>query len=214
MVPRLAVAGALAAALALPAAARSVATPPFTARIGHVTAAQLRWSYRPGCPVPPSGLRNVRLAYWDFSGRRRVGTLVVAASAARPVSRVFRILYRARFPIRSMRPIDAFHGSDPRSMAADNTSGFNCRAAVTSGPASWSEHAYGLAIDVDTRENPYHEGGRWLPPAGARFADRANARPGMAVAGGVLVRAFASIGWSWGGRWSDPDYQHFSATGT
>jgi hypothetical protein len=36
----------------------------------------------------------------------------------------------------------------------------------------------------------------------------------MAVAGGVLVWAFASRGWAWGGRWSGtPDYQHFSATG-
>jgi len=36
----------------------------------------------------------------------------------------------------------------------------------------------------------------------------------MAVAGGVLVRAFASVGWLWGGRWSgSPDWQHFSKTG-
>jgi hypothetical protein len=35
----------------------------------------------------------------------------------------------------------------------------------------------------------------------------------MAVPGGVLVRAFAGVGWGWGGRWSDPDYQHFSANG-
>ena len=32
--------------------------------------------------------------------------------------------------------------------------------------------------------------------------------------GGTLIKAFASVGWKWGGRWSDnPDYQHFSKTG-
>jgi hypothetical protein len=36
----------------------------------------------------------------------------------------------------------------------------------------------------------------------------------MAVPGGTLVEAFASVGWYWGGRWTgSPDYQHFSSTG-
>ena len=74
-------------------------------------------------------------------------------------------------------------------------------------------HAYGEAIDVNTVENPYVEGGSVRPPAGSGFLDRAEHRPGMAYPGGVLVSAFAAAGWPWGGRWSDPDYQHFSATG-
>lgn len=187
--------------------------PPFVARVAPVTRADVRWSWRPGCPVGPAQLRQIRLAYWGFDGKRRLGTVVVNESAVHAATTVFRTLYRARFPIRSLRPVDDFHGSDDRSMAADNTSGFNCRKAVTTGPVSWSEHAYGLAIDVDTVENPYREAGRWLPASGARYADRTTVRPGMAVAGGVLVRAFAAVGWSWGGRWADPDYQHFSANG-
>jgi hypothetical protein len=99
-------------------------------------------------------------------------------------------------------------------MAADNTSAFNCRRAVGSAAGSWSMHAYGLAIDVNPRENPYLLGGRVLPPAGRRYLDRTRVRPGMAVAGGPLVEAFASVGWSWGGAWSgSPDYQHFSTSG-
>jgi hypothetical protein len=99
-------------------------------------------------------------------------------------------------------------------MAADNTSAFNCRYAVAPGPKHWSVHAYGEAIDVNTVENPYLEGGRVLPPAGRAFTNRSHYRRGMAVAGGVLVRAFASVGWLWGGRWSaSPDWQHFSKTG-
>ena len=66
----------------------------------------------------------------------------------------------------------AYGGSDDRSMAADNTSAFNCRYAVAAGPKRWSVHAYGEAIDVNTVENPYLEGGRVLPPAGRAYVDR------------------------------------------
>jgi D-alanyl-D-alanine carboxypeptidase len=113
-----------------------------------------------------------------------------------------------------VRPIDAYRASDERSLAADNTAGFNCRYAVATGPRRWSVHAYGEAIDVDPVENPYLEGGRVHPRAGRAFLDRSRVRPGMAVSGGVLVSAFASVGWKWGGRGTgSPDYQHFSATG-
>jgi hypothetical protein len=190
------------------------AAPPFVASAAPVTAAQLGASYRPGCPVGPSSLRSLRVAYWGFDGRRHVGVLVVNVAVVRDVSVVFRRLYGARFPIRSMRPVSAFGASDDRSMAADNTSAFNCRYAVAPGPRRWSVHAYGEAIDVDPVENPYVEGGTVRPPRGRAFVDRSHLRPGMAVAGGALVRAFASVGWQWGGRWTaSPDWQHFSRTG-
>ena len=99
-------------------------------------------------------------------------------------------------------------------MAADNTSAFNCRYAVAPGPRRWSVHAYGQAIDVNPVENPYLEGGKVHPAVGAAYLNRTHVRKGMAVRGGPLVRAFAAVGWSWGGRWTGtPDYQHFSATG-
>ena len=139
---------------------------------------------------------------------------MVAAAVAGEVVVVFRRLYDARFPIRRLRPIDAYGGDDDRSMAADNTSGFNCRYAVATGPRRWSAHAYGTAIDVNPVENPYVLGGSARPRAGAAYVERHRRRPGMAARGGVLVRAFASVGWEWGGRWaSSPDYQHFYASG-
>jgi hypothetical protein len=202
----------VALALATPAAAAGA--PPFTSRVAAVTAADLPHSWRPGCPVGPAELRLVRLAYWDFAGRRRIGELVVHRDVATDVAAVFRRLYRARFPIRRMVRVDAYRGSDPASMAADNTSAFNCRFAQAAGPKRWSEHAYGRAIDVNPVENPYVEGARVSPPSGRAFANRAQSRPGMALAGGPLVRAFAASGWSWGGRWTGtPDYQHFSLSG-
>jgi D-alanyl-D-alanine carboxypeptidase len=188
-----------------------VAPPPFTAHVERVTAAELPYSWHPGCPVAPAALRRVRLAYLGFDGRRHLGELVVNAHVVPQVTRVFRTLYRARFPIRRMRPIDVYRGDDDRSAAADNTSAFNCRHAVASGRASWSMHAYGEAIDVNDVENPYLLNGRVIPPAGRAYAHRADVRPGMAVGGGVLVRAFASVGWGWGAGFAD--YQHFSTNG-
>ena len=188
--------------------------PPFEASVSRVTAAELRHSWRPGCPVAPASLRRVWLPHWGFDGKPHTGAVIVAASVAPEVVAVFRRLYEARFPIRRLRPIDAYGGDDNRSMAADNTSAFNCRYAVATGPRRWSSHAYGTAIDVNPLENPYLLGRKVMPPGGAAYLDRARVRPGMAVRGGVLVRAFASVGWQWGGRWSrSPDYQHFSATG-
>lgn len=188
--------------------------PPFTHAVSRVSGSELPHSWHAGCPVTPTQLRRVRLAYWGFDGRRHIGALVVHADAADDVVRVFARLYAVRFPIRRLRPIDAYGGDDERSLAADNTSSFNCRYAIAPGPRRWSVHAYGRAIDVNPIENPYLEGPRVHPRAGRAYLDRSRVRPGMAVRGGLLVRAFAAVGWSWGGRWTaTPDYQHFSATG-
>jgi len=188
--------------------------PPFTAKVEHVTAADLGASWHSGCPVGPSQLRRIRLRYVGFDGKAHFGEIVVNQRVTGVAARIFRRLYRERFPIRSMRTMDVFHGSDDRSMAADNTSGFNCRYAVASGPKSWSMHAYGEAIDVNTVENPYVLSGSVTPPNAKAYADRGHIRPGMAFKGGPLVRAFELAGWGWGGSWSSsPDYQHFSTNG-
>jgi hypothetical protein len=192
----------------------AVQGPPFSHQVSPVTKAQLPHSWHVGCPVGPSQLRRVRLSYWGFDGAAHSGAVVVHADAVADLIRVFSRLYAAHFPIRRMRPIDVYGGNDERSLAADNTSAFNCRYAVGPGRRRWSAHAYGQAIDVNPVENPYLESGRVHPRAGRAYLDRSNVRPGMAVRGGLLVRAFAAVGWQWGGRWTGtPDYQHFSATG-
>ena len=184
-----------------------------------VTEADLPSTYRSGCPVGPADLRTLQMSYWGFDGESHVGTMVVNVAVTDvavtdDALTVFSMLYRDRFPIRKMAQVDEFQGSDPASMDADNTSGFNCCDAVAPGTPQWSAHAYGKAIDVNPVENPYLEGGLVQPAAGSAYLDRSSSRPGMAVDGGPVVAAFASVGWEWGGRWSDsPDFQHFSKTG-
>jgi hypothetical protein len=189
---------------------------PFRATISGIDAGQAKRmtgvSWRPGCPVTLRDLRLLRLSHWGFDGRIRTGRLIVHRDTAREMVDVFRDLYKERFPIRRMWLIDAYGGSDFRSIEADNTSAFNCR--FVDGTTRWSEHAFGRAIDVNPIENPYVSSGQTSHSASRPFLDRSRRRPGMAFEGGALVHAFDRIGWGWGGRWSSvKDYQHFSASG-
>lgn len=104
--------------------------PPFTGTVTGATAADVPRSWRAGCPVGPDRLAVIRLSYWDFDGQPRVGTVIAHRDVAAGLVTVFETLYRERFPIRRLDPVDAFDGSDDASMAADNTSAFNCRRAV------------------------------------------------------------------------------------
>jgi len=172
-----------------------------------------------GCPVPLSGLRVLTVTHWGFDKRVHTGQLVVNANAAAPLSRVFRQLYALRFPIPHMRLADAYGAARSRPADGDVTASFECRQAVPSpcvggtGTGSWSEHAYGDAIDLNPVENPYVGCGRTRDDSSAPYLNRSRLRRGMVTP--AVVRAFRSIGWGWGGSWSGStkDYMHFSASG-
>jgi poly-gamma-glutamate synthesis protein (capsule biosynthesis protein) len=166
------------------------------------------------CPVELTDLRLLTMRYVGFDGRAHTGQMVVHHRHARGLVGVFRELYEARFPIRRMQLIDAYGGADNRSMAADNSSAYNCRTVA--GTSTFSDHAYGAAVDINPVENPYVTANGVLPAAGRRFVDVDRSRDaetarGVIVADDVAVRAFARIGWKWGGVWNEPDYQHFYA---
>jgi hypothetical protein len=182
--------------------------------VSTVSATELGGTWHEGCPVAPGQLSQLQMLYWGFDDQPHVGTMVVNTTVVSSVVSVFAQLYAARFPIEEMIPESAYGGNDNTAAAADDTSGFNCRDAVAPGPPQWSVHAYGEAIDVNDVQNPYVDGAMVIPPTGVTYEDRSDVRPGMAVPGGTLVDAFASVGWQWGGRWTgSPDYQHFSLTG-
>lgn len=191
------------------------APPAFTYTVSAVTAADLPRSWHPGCPLGPAQLRMIHLTYWGFDSTAHTGAIVVSEAVTSEVVAIFQRLYDARFPIFEMVPVDAYGGDDNQAAAADDTSGFNCRYAVTNPPSqNWSVHAFGEAIDVNDVQNPYVDGSTIIPPAGAAYLNRGDVRPGMAEPGGTLVEAFAAEGWYWGGRWNPgTDYQHFSKTG-
>ena len=169
-------------------------------------------SWRPGCPVPLEELRLLTLDHWGYDGLEHTGELVVHQDHADAMVRVFGSLWDARFPIERMQVVDAYGGDDAESTRDNNTAAFNCRDVVGR-PGAWSEHAFGRAIDVNPLVNPYALDPNVGDPALAQYLDRSLTTPGMIRAGDATVQAFAAEGWAWGGAWSAPDYQHFSATG-
>lgn len=186
--------------------------PPFQSAISTVTATDLSASWSPGCPVEVDQLRLVTVSHWGYDGVAAVGEIVVAADLALGVIEIFEELYDDGFPIERMELVEAYDGDDNASMAANNTSAFNCRPVT--GGSSYSEHSYGRAIDINPVVNPYVNGDTVLPAAGQPYVDRTLDSPGMIHAGDEVVEAFAGRGWIWGGIWTSlKDYQHFSTTG-
>ena len=170
-------------------------------------------SWRPGCPVELGDLRLLELSHWNYDERVSTGELVVHADHAEDLVDVFAALFELRFPIERMELVDVYDGDDDRSMAANNTSAFNCREVAWK-PGVWSNHAFGAAIDVNPLVNPYVAGPNIFPPEGEPFADRSVRAQGGLYPGDPAVEAFFAIGWGWGGNWNGAkDWQHFSASG-
>lgn len=178
----------------------------------EVRTAMTGTTWREGCPVGLDALRLVLVPHRDAEGQSRMGRLVVHQDHAEAVAGVFVQLHELGFIVPSLRPAYEFGGDDDAMMRANNTSAFNCRPIA--GTSTWSEHAWGHAIDLNPLWNPYVRGERVDPPEGRPYVERVAGRVGTVVPGDAVVQAFASIGWRWGGSWSRAqDYQHFSATG-
>ena len=187
-------------------------------------AAEMRGTtWKPDCPVPLEDLSVLHFNYWGFGGNIERGPMVVNASAADDVLWVFHQLFDARFPIKKVALATPFK---PKSFAQHRritshrsvTASFNCRPVVTAlGPAdTFSQHSYGLAIDLNPLQNPYVTSDGFVRNRAAEpYLDRSRNLEGMIHQDDVVFRSFAAIGWSWGGDWSgDKDYMHFSQSGT
>ncbi len=170
-------------------------------------------SYHPGCPVEFDDLRVVDVTYLGFDKHAHRGQIVVHRLVADDVANIFDALYTLGYPIKSIIPIDAFQGSDWKSIEADNTSAFNCRKAT--GEKGWSKHAYGLAIDINPIENPYvFTNGKSSHKKSIPFLDRSDdslpKHEAVITKKSKIYDIFKKYGWKWGGEWSGAkDYQHF-----
>ncbi len=205
-------------ALALPTAHASAIRPLTGAERAAVVQAG---EYHHGCPVSLSDARVLTVRYYGFDRHAHLGQLVVNARDAQGLARVFARLYRMRFPIHHMALSDTYGAGRDRPADGDVTASFECRQAASSPctgnptgrTGTWSEHAYGEAVDLNPVENPYVGCGMTRDKTALSYLDRARHRRGMVTP--AVVRVFASIGWGWGGSWtgSTRDYMHFSATG-
>jgi hypothetical protein len=174
-----------------------------------------RSTWRPKCPVSPDELAYLTIPFWGFDHKRHTGEMIVNASVAEDITDVFAKLYEARFRIEEMRVATlAEQRAWNRAPTGDTnvTSSFECRQAT--GGSDWSEHAYGLAIDINPFHNPYLLGDIVGPELAGAYTDRTWKRPGMIFEGDAVTDAFDAIGWEWGGRWNSlKDWMHFSQSG-
>ena len=171
-----------------------------------------RSSWTGDCPVAAADLRYVTVSFRGFDGLAHTGELLVNARAAGALVTVFGKLFAERFPIERMRVTSAAELNAPPTGDDNNTDAYACRPVR--GQKAWSQHAYGLAVDVDPFQNPYHKGAVVLPELATSYLNRNDVRSGMVRPGGPVVRAFASVGWQWGGDYhSLKDFMHFSANG-
>lgn len=172
-------------------------------------------SWREGCPVSLNDLRYLRLTHINFSGKEMMGEIIVHKEVSAEVAEIFATLYDVGYPIKKMRLVSDYKGSDWQSIESDNTSAFNCRAAT--GSKKWSKHSYGKAIDINPIENPYISRKGYIShKASETYKKRLHQKSSYADKAVLLkndkaVQIFKKYGWKWGGDWSGvKDYQHFS----
>ncbi len=164
-----------------------------------------------GIRISHDDLRYIRIRHYDFDGAVHDGELIVHKKLADEVMEIFYELYKARYPLASVKLVDDFGqpGDDTLSMEANNTSAFCYRRVA--GSKTLSRHSLGAAIDINPVMNPYIDGNRVAPENGAAYADRSLGLPGMIDHDDLCYKLFKKHGWSWGGDWKgDKDYQHFS----
>lgn len=175
-------------------------------------------TYSTNCPVPPSRLRLVSFSYYDFDGvEHNDGEIVVMDSISNNVEKIFENLYEIQFPIAKAGRMEHYGGDDELSLKDNNTSSFNCRLS-SEGSGFLSVHAYGLALDINPKQNPYvqqvkgqYEEVKVIPDEGVNYLNRSNQRQGMVE---EIVSIFSKHGFRvWGGKWNDPiDWQHFQVS--
>ncbi len=170
-------------------------------------------SYVENDNVSLDDLRYCSLLYNDFDGNTQTGEMICNKKIAQDVIEIFAELYTSGYQIESIKLIDEFGGDDTASMLANNTSCFNYR--VVDGTTRLSNHAYGLAIDLNPFYNPYitynKDGTTNVSPEGSLpYADRSAAFPYKIDENDLAYKLFKEHGFKWGGDWNSvKDYQHF-----
>lgn len=185
----------------------------FTSQISDVPDDVLaRSTWHDGCPITTDELAYVQVSFYGFDGVTHTGEILIHQDHATDIVGVFQQLHAARFPLEALRVISQEELDREATGDGNVSTGFVCRSVVSG--ASWSEHAYGRAIDINPFHNPYLRGTKVIPELATTYLDRSNVRSGMIVDSDVVVEAFATIGWPWGGNWvSAKDWMHFSSTG-
>lgn len=177
--------------------------------------------YITGCSYPDldeelaisyEDLSYVHILHYDFEGNLAEGELICNNYIAQDLIEIFYELYLNEYQLERVTLIENYGGDDELSMADNNTSCFNYR--VVAGSKKLSQHAYGLAVDINPFYNPYvtfPNGEVHVAPAGSeQWSERENNFPYKIDENDLCYKLFKEHGFTWGGDWnSSKDYQHF-----
>lgn len=173
-------------------------------------------SYVKNKNISLNDLRYVTVKHYNYQGKVVTGEIIVNKKIADDITQIFYELYKIKYPIQSIKLIDDYGGDDIKSMEVNNTSGFNYREIA--GSKKLSNHAYGMAVDINPRINPYvtKNGKIVIPENGKIYANRdvktskGAYKHSMIHKNDAAYRIFKKYGFTWGGDWNSiKDYQHF-----
>ena len=160
-------------------------------------------------PISFDDLSYLKLTYYGFDEKTHIGEMIVNKDVAEEVVEIFKELYMEKYPIEKIKLIDEYNASDELSMKDNNSSSFCYR--TVSGTDVISNHGKGVAIDINPLYNPHvnTSTNKVSPDTAYDYVNRNTVVKGMIVKGDACYNAFIKRGWSWGGNWRNPDYQHF-----
>lgn len=180
-------------------------------------------SWKDNNPIPLDDLRLLTITYWDFDKCIHYdGKIIVHEQVAQEAQDIFKELFLEKYLIEKVKLIEEYNGVDGYSCADNNSSAF-CSRQFTNGTL-WSLHSFGLAIDINTRLNPYvyfnfdKKGNDYVGPVqGKEFVYNRNSLTyyGLIKKNDPCYNAFIKNGWKWAGEWREEllypydDYQHF-----
>ncbi len=175
-------------------------------------------SYVDNDNVALSDLRYIKVLHYDFDHNIKVGEIIVNKAVSDDIRMIFGELFYSEYEINSMHLIDDYwtgdgDSSDYASIDVNNTSAF-CYREVTGG-GNLSNHAYGLAVDLNPQQNPYvstrADGSlSWAHSNADEYIDRSSGLAHVITHEDKAFQVFSEHGFTWGGDWNNPkDYQHF-----
>lgn len=167
-------------------------------------------SYPSNAVTPLHDLRYLKVLHIGFDGQTHEGVLIVNVNIANDIIDIFKSLYEEKYEIEKIKLVDEYDANDEVSMEDNNTSAFNNRNVGNS--SKISKHAYGLAIDINPKQNPYvHLNGTCEPASSRIYCDRTNINlKHMIDKDDLCYKLFLEHGFKWGGNFTgDKDYQHF-----
>lgn len=180
-------------------------------------------SYIENLDISYDDLRYIKVLHYNFYHQIQVGELVVNQAIAEDCRQIFMELFQEEYEINSMYLIDRYYEKDQArngeqvdisSINDDNTSAFHYRKIA--GTEVLSNHAYGMAIDINPLENPYVKEADLQQTVASpykdynSYKDRTAQRAHMISKDDACYRIFKAHGFQWGGEWNgNKDYQHF-----